>query len=102
ALPARRNRMRFSLLQPLREIPLAFLDVETTGASADFGHRVIELGIVRIEAGQVIGEYQQLIDPRRRISLGVTALTGISQAMVEGQPTFGDQLPAARRLLDGA
>ncbi|HEX4792794.1 MAG TPA: exonuclease domain-containing protein [Humisphaera sp.] len=94
--------MSFSLLQSLRDIPLAFLDVETTGASADFGHRIIELGIVRIEGGRVVGEYQQLIDPRRRISLGVTALTGISQAMVDGQPTFADQLPAARTLLNGA
>src|SRR5687767_7523474 len=92
----------FSLIQPLREIPLAFVDVETTGASADFGHKVIELGIVRVEAGKVVAEYQQLIDPQRRISPGVTALTGISQAMVTGQPTFNEQLPAALDLLKGA
>src|SRR3712207_9168560 len=92
--------MAFSLIQPLREIPLAFLDVETTGASADFGHRVIELGIVRVEGGKVVGEYQQLVDPQRRVSPGVTALTGISQAMVDGQPTFVDQLPRALELLD--
>jgi DNA polymerase III epsilon subunit family exonuclease len=92
----------FSLIQPLREIPLAFVDVETTGASANFGDKVIELGIVRVEAGRVVAEYQQLIDPERRISPGVTALTGISQAMVTGQPTFTDQLPAALELLKGA
>jgi len=57
---------------------------------------------VRIEWGQVVAEYQQLIDPQRRISLGVTALTGISQAMVDGQPTFVDQFPAAMQLLKGA
>jgi DNA polymerase III epsilon subunit family exonuclease len=94
--------MGFSLLQPLRDIPLAFLDVETTGASADFGDRVVELGIVRVEAGRVVGEYQQLIDPLHRISPGVTALTGISQSMVDGQPTFVAQLPAAMALLKGA
>src|SRR3954447_22567414 len=94
--------MRFSLLQPLRDLPLAFVDVETTGASADFGHRVIELGIARVEGGRVVAEYQQLIDPERRISPGVTALTGISQAMVTGQPTFTHQLPAAMELLRGA
>jgi DNA polymerase III epsilon subunit family exonuclease len=94
--------MAISLLQPLRDIPLAFLDVETTGASADLGHRVIELGIVRVEQGRAVAEYQQLIDPRRRVGPGITALTGISQAMVDGQPTFADQLPAALRLLEGA
>ena len=94
--------MTFSLLQSLLDIPLAFLDVETTGASAEFGHRVIELGIVRIERGQKVAEYEQLIDPQRRVSPGVTALTGISQQMVDGQPTFMDQFPAAMQLLKGA
>ena len=94
--------MPFSLLQPLSEIPIAFLDVETTGASADFGHRVTELGIVRMERGQVVGEYQQLIDPQRSISPGVSALTGITNEMVAGQPRFCDQLPAALPLLRGA
>jgi len=94
--------MAFSLIQTLCDTPLAFLDVETTGASADFGHKVIELGIVRIEHGQKVAEYAQLINPQRRISLGVTALTGISQQMVDGQPTFGEQLPAALALLQGA
>src|SRR5438105_4836992 len=94
--------MLFSLLQPLREIPLAFLDVETTGASADFGHKVIELGIVRIEGGKVVAEYHQLIDPQRRVSAAITMLTGISQAMVDGQPTFAQQLPGALSLLQGA
>src|SRR6476620_7456261 len=94
--------MAFSLVQPLGDTPIAVLDVETTGASADFGHRVIELGIVRLEAGRIVAEYQQLIDPQRRISAGVTALTGISQSMVDGQPTFTDQLPAAMQLLRGA
>jgi DNA polymerase-3 subunit epsilon len=94
--------MAFSLLQPLRELPLACLDVETTGASADFGHRVIELGIVRYEHGRKVAQYQQLIDPQRRIGAGVTALTGITQKMVEGQPTFAMQFPAAMELLRGA
>ncbi len=94
--------MSFSLIQPLSQIPIAVLDVETTGACAAFGHRVIELGIVRLENGRVTAEYGQLIDPERRISPGVTALTGISQEMVTGMPRFADQLPAAMELLRGA
>src|SRR5207248_11651288 len=94
--------MNVSLVQGLGEVPLAFVDTETTGASADFGHRVIELGIVRVEGGKSVGEYQQLLDPQRPISAGVTALTGISNDMVRGQPTFTQQLPAAMELLGGA
>jgi DNA polymerase III epsilon subunit family exonuclease len=90
-----------SLIQPLREVPFAFVDVETTGASADFGHRIIEIGIARVEGGRVVAEYEHLLDPQRRISAGVTALTGITQAMVTGQPTFADQLPRMLELMRG-
>jgi len=94
--------MSFSLIQKLRDIPFAFVDVETTGASADYGHRVIEMGIARIEGGRIVSEYQQLLDPQRRIAAGITALTGISQEMVDGQPTFSAELPAMVNLLRGA
>jgi DNA polymerase III subunit epsilon len=94
--------MAFSLIQTLCDIPLAFVDVETTGASADFGHRIIEVGVVRVERGQKVAEYQQLIDPLRRVSAGVTALTGITQEMVTGQPTFTAQMPAMLELFQGA
>jgi DNA polymerase III epsilon subunit family exonuclease len=94
--------MPFSLLHILRDLPIAVVDVETTGASVDFGHKIIELGIARVEGGRIVRQYQQLIDPQRRISAGVTALTGIRQDMVDGQPTFADQLPAALELLKGA
>jgi len=94
--------MLFSLLQTLRETPIAVLDIETTGASAEFGHKIIELGIVRIERGQVVRRYEQLIDPQRKVTKVVTALTGISQAMVDGKPTFSQQLPAAMEMLRGA
>jgi len=94
--------MSFSLLQPLADLPFAFVDVETTGASADFGHRIIEIGISRVEGGRVVAEYEHLLDPQRRISAGVTVLTGISQEMVTGQPTFTDELPRMLDLMRGA
>jgi len=94
--------MPFSLLQPLREIPVACVDVETTGASADLGDKIIEVGIVRYEGGRAVAEYSQLIDPQRHINGGVIALTGITPAMVAGQPRFCDQLPRMLELMKGA
>jgi DNA polymerase-3 subunit epsilon len=91
-----------SLLDKLFDIPLVFVDVETTGASTDYGDRVIEIGIVRIERGQHVAEFQQLVDPQRRIGAGVIALTGITQEMVSGQPLFSDILPRVLELLSGA
>jgi DNA polymerase-3 subunit epsilon len=94
--------MAVSLIDNLENIPLAFVDTETTGASPDYGHRVIEIGIVRVIGGEVVAEYQQLIDPQRRISPGITALTGIDSSMTDGQPTFAQQLPVMLELLRGA
>jgi DNA polymerase III subunit epsilon len=92
----------FSLISALRDVPILFFDVETTGASTEFGDRVIEVGMVRVESGQVVAEYQQLLDPRRRIGRGITALTGITPEMCAGQPTFADALPRMLELMQGA
>ena len=94
--------MPFSLLDKLRDVPLAVVDVETTGSSARFGDRVTEIGVLRIERGRAVAEYQQLVDPCRRINPGVVALTGITQAMVAGQPRFGDVAGDVLDLLRGA
>src|SRR5260221_11225473 len=94
--------MPFSLIESLRNLPLAFVDVETSGASCELGDRVIEIGIARYERGGKISEYEQLIDPQKRISGGVTALTGISRATVAGMPTFAEQFDAMMAHLGGA
>ncbi|HEV2294986.1 MAG TPA: exonuclease domain-containing protein [Tepidisphaeraceae bacterium] len=89
-------------MSKLRDIPLAVVDVETTGASAQWGDRVIEIGLVRVEGGRTVDEYQQLIDPQRPISRGITALTGISPDMCDGQPLFEHILPNVIELMQGA
>ena len=94
--------MTFSLLQSAGATPIACLDVETTGASSELGDRIVEIGIVRYEYGKVVAEYQQLIDPRRRISPGASAITGITDEMCKGQPTFGQAWPKCREMLLGA
>jgi DNA polymerase III subunit epsilon len=94
--------MFFSLLQPLSEIPVTVIDVETTGISPEFGDRVIELGIVRLDGGQKVAEYQQLFDPERRVSPGISALTGITQQMLIDRPKFGQHLDRITALLSGS
>ena len=81
-----------SLLDRLRDVPVAVVDVETTGASPRFGDRVTEIGVARYEGGTLAREYACLVDPQRRIAPGVVALTGITQDMVDGQPTLADRL----------
>lgn len=80
--------MSISLLSKLSDVPLAFLDVETTGSSAAYGDRVTEVAVVRVENGIITDRWSTLCNPCRRIAPGVVALTGITPAMVADAPIF--------------
>ena len=67
---------------------VAFVDLETTGTSAG-ADRITEVGIVRVDDGAQVSEWSSLVDPECSIPAGVQALTGITNAMVAGAPTFG-------------
>ncbi|MFN4242315.1 MAG: exonuclease domain-containing protein [Tepidisphaerales bacterium] len=88
-----------SLLTPLRDCRLVFVDVETTGAAPELGDRVIEVGVVRVEGGEVRAMYSQLLDPQRAFSPAITALTGITPLMCCGQPRFADVQDVVARWL---
>lgn len=90
-----------SLLSPLASMSVVFVDVETTGASADEGDRVIEVGIVRYEGGRLVATYEQLLNPGRSVSPAVVALTGITPEMLAEQPTFADVQRDVLALLRG-
>lgn len=91
-----------SLLDRLCDVPVAVVDVETTGASPRFGDCVTEIGVVRYERGQVGERFSRLVDPGRRIPASIVRLTGITQEMVDGQPTFAERLPEIVNVLRGA
>ena len=76
--------MSISLLHTLAQTPIAVFDVETTGASADLGDRVVEIGIVRLLNGQVVDRYEQLIDPKRAMQL-VHARCDVSEGRLPGE-----------------
>ncbi|HJW26162.1 MAG TPA: exonuclease domain-containing protein [Rhodocyclaceae bacterium] len=67
--------------------PLAFVDLETTGATAT-SDRITEIGIVEVDADGSVREWQQLVNPGTRIPPFIEQLTGISNAMVAGAPPF--------------
>lgn len=67
----------------------AVIDVETTGLSPD-RNRITEIGIVKIRNGEVIDEYQSLVNPEQFIPPGITRLTGITNEMVYNKPKFED------------
>jgi DNA polymerase-3 subunit epsilon len=73
----------------LYDYPLAIVDVETTGTSYTHGG-VIDLGILRIEHGQLVQTYQQLVNPGAAIPAFITNLTGITNDQLADAPSFAD------------
>jgi DNA polymerase-3 subunit epsilon len=65
------------------------VDVETTGGRPP-NDRVTEIGAVKIQHGETIGEWSSLINPEKRIPHFITQLTGISNDMVRHAPTFAE------------
>ncbi len=72
-----------------KDLPLAVIDVETTGLdSAE--DRIMEIGIIRFEKGEIIESYGRLIDPERPIPEDATKVTGIKDDDVAGKPKFAE------------
>ncbi|MBS3804928.1 MAG: GIY-YIG nuclease family protein [Oleiphilaceae bacterium] len=84
----------------MRSYAFAFLDLETTGGSST-GDRITEIGIRFWRDGEVIGEWQTLVNPQTRISGFIENLTGISNALVADAPTFDMIADELREQLEG-
>lgn len=77
------------------------VDVETTGTSHAMGDRVTEVAAVLLEGGEMTDGFHSLINPGRIIPARITALTGISNAMVARAPAFADVAAKVARVLKG-
>ncbi len=79
---------------------LAFVDLETTGATATHD-RITEIGIVEVDEDGTIREWQQLVNPGMRIPPFIEQLTGISNEMVAAAPPFEAIASETLRRLQG-
>jgi DNA polymerase-3 subunit epsilon len=79
--------------------PLAFVDLETTGATAS-QDRITEIGIILVDESG-IEEWSTLVNPDTRISGFIEQLTGISNQMVADAPRFGDVASRVYKMLSG-
>lgn len=73
------------------QLSFVAVDLETTGLDPK-KDRIIEIGAIRVENGDVAGEYQQLVNPGCPIPDFVSDLTGITDEMVEKAPMIGEVL----------
>lgn len=74
-------------------VTFVVVDLETTGGSAAT-HHITEIGAVKVRGGEVVGEFQTLVQPPTSIPAFITVLTGITDAMVAKAPPIDEVLPA--------
>ena len=80
---------------------VVILDFETTGLSPGEGDRGIEIGAVKIERGQVIGRFQELMYPGQRISGFIESHTGISNEMLAKARPCGEVMRDFSEFIQG-
>ena len=80
---------------------LVFVDLETTGTNPVVD-RITEIGIVEVDAAGRATRWSSLVNPEVPIPSLIQGLTGISNAMVAGAPTFAELAPALHDRLQGA
>ncbi|MGA3149857.1 MAG: exonuclease domain-containing protein, partial [Acidimicrobiales bacterium] len=96
-----RQRSFDDLGTPLHQVTFVVLDVETTGGSPTLAS-LTEVAAARYRGGEMLGTYQTLVRPDERIPPLITALTGITDAMVSGAPRVGEMLPSFLEFVGGA
>ncbi|WP_233498549.1 DEDD exonuclease domain-containing protein [Blastococcus sp. TF02A-26] len=86
---------------PLSEVTFVVVDLETTGGSPR-DSAITEIGAVKVRGGEVLGEFQTLVDPGREIPPYISVLTGITTSMVYAAPRIAEVLPAFLEFARGA
>lgn len=71
------------------KLEYAIVDIETTGGSPGNGG-ITEIAILIHDGSKVIDRYVTLVNPQKHIPHWINSLTGITNEMVEGSPTFGE------------
>jgi DNA polymerase-3 subunit epsilon len=86
---------------PLREVTFVVVDLETTGGS-HLENAITEIGAVKVRGGEVLGEFQTLVNPGAAIPAFISVLTGITDGMVASAPRIQSALPAFLEFAQGA
>ncbi len=77
----------------LSNTTFVIVDLETNGKSPAEGG-ITEIGAVKVCGGEILSEFQTLVNPGAPIPPFITLLTGINDAMVADAPNISFALPA--------
>ena len=87
--------------QPVQTSSYVVFDLETTGFSPR-KNRIIEIGAVRIENGNVTERFSEFVNPRVPLPYKITQLTGITDTMVADASGIEEVLPRFVAFCEGA
>lgn len=68
------------------------IDLETTGLNPK-RDRIIEIGAIRVEQGQIVEEFSTFVDPGRKLEERITELTGIRDEDLADAPQLDEVFP---------
>lgn len=85
----------------LESAMFAVLDVETTGLSHEQGHRVCEVGVIKLRAGKEIDRYHTLVHPGISVPEEAQRIHKITDEMLKEAPPFGAVARKLREFLAG-
>ncbi len=85
----------------LFDVTFCVLDLETTGGSAA-DCEITEIGAVKVKGGDMLGEFQTLVNPGGPIPPFITILTGITHAMVVEAPPIAAVFPSLLEFIGDA
>jgi DNA polymerase-3 subunit epsilon len=77
---------------PLSEVTFVIVDLETTGGSPA-SSAITEIGAVKVRGGELLGEFQTLVNPGMSVPPFIAVLTGITESMVATAPRLSAVLP---------
>lgn len=74
--------------RPWSEVPVVFIDTETTGVART--DRAVQVALVRFEGGAPVGEFSSLVNPGIPIPEAASAIHGITDDKIAGAPPIED------------
>lgn len=90
----------------LKENSFVVFDLETTGlnSSPASGNmdRIIEIGAYKIENGEITQCFSTFVNPQRKLSQEIIKLTGITESMVSGAPSYEEVMPDFYKFCEGS
>ena len=78
---------------PISKKRYVAFDFETTGVRYT-EDKIVEIGAVLVENGEIVSEYHQMVDPECRMPSEATAVNHITDSMLTGKPKIYQVLPS--------